>query len=99
MMPTDNWSKNKERAAYNVFHLNLNSELNILCYLEPLSLLLISNRYVSIFTDFVTSNLLIVIILSDLKLFISKRIYLFIIYVLIYYICIYLFLFIHLFLF
>ena len=79
-----------------MFHLNLNNELNILCYLEPLFLMLISNLYVSIFTDFVTSNLLIVIILSDLHCsFQNVFIYLFIIYVLIYYIFIYLFLFIY----
>ena len=51
---------------------------------------------VSIFTDFVTSNLLIVIILSDLNCsFQNVFIYLFIIYVFIYYIFNYLFLFIY----
>ena len=43
--------------------------------------MLISNLYVSIVTGFVTSNLLIVIIPSDHKLFISKPIYLIFIYV------------------
>ena len=46
--------------------------------------MLISNLYVSIVTGFVTSNVLIVIIPSDLKLFISKPIYLIFIYVFIY---------------
>ena len=93
-MPTDNWSKNKERAAYNVSHLNLKNKLNILCYLEHLVLMLFLNLYVSIFTGFVMSNLLIVIIPTDFKLFILKLMYLFIfffIYVLIYCIFIYLF--------
>ena len=48
-------------------------------------LILISNLYVSIFTGFVTSNLLIVIIQSDLKLFVSKPFYFLFMYLFIFF--------------
>ena len=58
-------------------------------------LMLISNLYVSIFTDFVTSNLLIVIILSDLNCsFQNVFIYLLFMYLFIIFIFIYLFIFV-----
>ena len=54
--------------------------------------MLISNLYVSIFTDFVTSNLLIVIILSDLNCsFQNVFIYLLFMYLFIIFLFIYLF--------